>query len=135
MQQIPTPLILFDGECAFCNRWVVLVSGLDKKLRFHFAPIHSATGAKLRAELAIPQDLDSIILVTDKGYKVRSDAVLTIARELGGLIGVLGWVGSLMPKFIRDWCYNLFAKYRKRLFGTVESCSLLTPELKSRTLE
>ena len=40
-------VILFDGVCIFCSRWVRFVARRDTAKRFRFTPIQSDYGAKL----------------------------------------------------------------------------------------
>src|SRR5947199_189098 len=46
-------LILFDGVCVFCSRWVQFVIARDRAALFRFAPVQQAFGAALAARLGI----------------------------------------------------------------------------------
>jgi predicted DCC family thiol-disulfide oxidoreductase YuxK len=54
----------------------------------------------------------------------RSDAVVALLRELGGIWGALAVVLGMLPTWFRDWSYNLIARRRYRIFGKYESCPL-----------
>jgi predicted DCC family thiol-disulfide oxidoreductase YuxK len=56
---------------------------------------------------------------------------LRVAKKLDGLIPLL-YVFLIVPKFIRDWFYDIIAKNRYRWWGKEESCWVPTPELKSK---
>ena len=47
-------IILFDGECSFCNFWVKFVVKRDKKDLFRFASLQSDVGKKLLTRLKAP---------------------------------------------------------------------------------
>ena len=49
-------VILFDGVCVFCSRWVRFVADRDKAKRFRFTTIQSAYGARLAQALGIDPD-------------------------------------------------------------------------------
>src|SRR5438876_1238641 len=114
-------IVLFDGVCNFCNGAVNFIIVHDKKDRFRFAPLQSEIGRHLIDETGVgTPGLDSIILIENGDAFTHSTAALKIARSLGGFWS-LGYVFIIVPKFARDFCYKLFAKYRYRLFGKTEA--------------
>ena len=126
-------VILFDGICNFCNGAVNFIIRHDSDKKFKFAPLQSEIGEQLQAKYGIGEDVDSIILVeNDKAY-THSTAGLRVAKGLGG-IWSLGYVFIIVPAFIRDWAYRLFAKNRYRLFGRQDACMLPTPDVRERFL-
>jgi predicted DCC family thiol-disulfide oxidoreductase YuxK len=128
-----TSIVLFDGVCNFCNGAVNFIIRHDADKKFRFAPLQSEIGQELKAKHDIGDDVDSIVLVeNDKAY-LHSTAGLRIARTIGG-IWSLGYVFIIVPAFIRDWAYRLFAKHRYRLFGRQDACMLPTPDVRERFL-
>jgi len=127
------PIILFDGVCNFCDAAVNMIISRDTTGVFRFAPLQSDVGRELVAKYSIPANVDSVILIDNGRAFLHSDAALQIARKLGG-----GWkmlmVFWYIPRFIRDWFYKLFAKYRYRIFGKKDACMMPTPEIRSRFL-
>ncbi len=126
-------IVLFDGVCNFCNGAVNFIIRHDADKKFKFTPLQSEIGEQLRAKYNIGEDVDSIILVEDDRVYTHSTAGLRIAKGLGG-IWPLGYTFIIVPAFIRDWFYKLFAKYRYRLFGKKDVCMIPTPEIKERFL-
>ena len=125
--------VLFDGVCNFCNGAVNFIIRHDGEKKFKFAPLQSEIGQQMQAKYGIGEDVDSIILVeNDKAY-THSTAGLRVAKGLGS-IWSLGYVFIIVPSFIRDFFYRLFAKYRYRLFGRTEACMLPTPDVRERFL-
>lgn len=128
-------LVLFDGDCNFCNGVVLFIIDRDPRERFVFAPLQSAIGqGTLRdAGLADPS-FDSMVLVEGERVFVRSAAALRIALRLRGLWPLLGALGLLFPRFLRDAIYGAFARRRYALFGKSDRCRVPTPELRRRFL-
>lgn len=127
-------IILFDGVCNFCNGWVNFVIERDRKNLFKFAPLQSEIGQKLLGEYRIVKTAsDSVVLIADGRAFTHSNAILQIARRLGG-IWLAADVFYLIPKFPRDFFYKLFARNRYRFFGKKEVCMMPTPEIRERFL-
>lgn len=126
-------IVLFDGVCNFCNGAVNLIIRHDADKKFKFTPLQSEAGQALRAKFNIGEDIDSIILIENDQAYMHSTAGLRVARGLGG-IWSLGYAFIIVPAFIRDWAYKLFAKYRYRLFGRQDACMLPTPDVRERFL-
>ena len=126
-------IVLFDGVCNFCNSAVSFIIRHDRKGLFKFAPLQSEIGQEMRSKFGIGNGVDSIVLVEDGRAFMHSTAALRIARGLGG-IWSMAYIFIIVPAFIRDWFYKLFAKYRYRLFGRKEACMLPTPEVRARFL-
>ncbi|HEY0975885.1 MAG TPA: DUF393 domain-containing protein [Flavobacteriales bacterium] len=115
-------IILFDGDCAYCNGWVKWIRARDRDGRFRFAPLESAEGSALRARHHIPSTIDSMVLVTGGKAHTRSDAAWRVLRTLPGW-GLSGSLLSWVPRFLRNWGYDLVARNRHRL-GLKDSCEL-----------
>jgi predicted DCC family thiol-disulfide oxidoreductase YuxK len=129
-----SPVILFDGVCNFCNYWVNFAIRRDRKNKLKFTPLQGETAAKLLPQHHIrPSDLSSVIFIDNGKAYTQSSAAIRICKYLDG-----GWklfYGlMIIPKFIRDFFYNIIARNRYRWFGKKESCMIPTPELRRRFL-
>jgi len=113
-------IILFDGECSFCNFWVKFVVKRDKKDLFRFASLQSDVGQKLLNRFSLGVDLGTVVLIMGNQVKTKSSAALHILSCLGGVF-TLGIIFVVIPKIVRDGVYDLIAKNRKSLFKN-ESC-------------
>lgn len=127
-------IVLFDGVCNFCDSAVNFIIRHDDEKRYRFAPLQSETGAELKQKYGIGDDVDSIVLIEDDQAFTHSTAGLRIAKGLGGILSA-AYVLIIIPSFVRDWSYRLFAKYRYRLFGQKDVCMIPTPETKARFLD
>ena len=127
-------VILYDGVCVFCSRWVRFVIARDHARRFRFTPIQSAYGTRLARAFGIdPADPDTNAVVHGGSAHLKSDAALTVLSQLPGW----GWTRGLfaVPKPLRDAVYSLVARNRYRIFGRYESCFVPDAELRKRVLE
>jgi predicted DCC family thiol-disulfide oxidoreductase YuxK len=127
-------VILFDGACIFCSRWVRFVAKRDTARRFRFTPIQSEYGAKLARTFGIdPDDPDTNAVVHDGEVFMKSDAALTVLSHLPGW----RWVRMLfaVPKLLRDPVYSLIARNRYRIFGKYNACFVPDADLQARVIE
>ncbi len=127
-------VIIFDGVCNFCNFWVNFILDRDKKNTFLFSAVQSDSAKSLLKKYnRNNEDIDTFILITDKGCFERSTAGLLVLKELSGLWKIL-YVFIIIPKFIRDPLYNIIAKNRYRFFGKSEACRIPTPDERDKFL-
>jgi predicted DCC family thiol-disulfide oxidoreductase YuxK len=127
-------VILFDGVCVFCSRWVRFIVARDKPARFRFTPIQSPYGTRLAQALGIDaDDPDTNALVHGDVAYFKSDGALTVLSLLPGW----GWVRVLfaVPRPLRDVVYNVVAKNRYRIFGKYDACIVPDAELRARVLD
>ncbi len=115
-------LVLFDGDCAYCNGWVNWIRKRDTAGRFRFAPLTSAEGLALRKQHSIPDTVDSIVLVNGSSAYTRSDAAWRVLKDLSGF-GFASVLLRAMPRPLRNWGYDLVARNRHRL-GVKDTCEL-----------
>ncbi len=132
---IEKPIIFFDGVCNLCNSSVQFVIKRDKDEKFHFSSLQSDFAKKSLANEDVKVgDLQSIVLKDGNTILNKSSAALTIAKNLNGLWPVL-YMFMIIPKFIRDWVYDLIAANRYKWFGKLDECMIPSPELKSRFID
>jgi predicted DCC family thiol-disulfide oxidoreductase YuxK len=127
-------VILFDGVCVFCSRWVHFVVARDVAARFRFTPIQSAYGTRLAQALGIDaDDPDTNALIHGGVAWFKSDGALTVLSCLPRW----SWVRVLfaVPRPLRDAVYNVVAKNRYRLFGKYDACIVPDAELRARVIE
>ncbi len=128
------PILLIDGECGFCNRSVQFFLKREKNKTMHFAPLTSQVGLDLRAYFEIDPKIDSIILIKDYSAYIKSCAALRLTLYMKGLWPMMT-VFLVIPPFLRNMVYDMIAKRRMKIFGRVESCSLIPKEDRVRFLD
>ncbi|MGN7476768.1 thiol-disulfide oxidoreductase DCC family protein [Solibacillus silvestris] len=126
-------IVLFDGECNFCDASVQFIIMRDRKALFQFASLQSDVGAALLKQYEVPENTDSIVFVEDGKYYTESTAALKIARNLSGL-WKLFYAFIVVPKPVRDLVYRRIAKNRYKWFGKKQECLLPSPEQRKRFL-
>jgi predicted DCC family thiol-disulfide oxidoreductase YuxK len=127
-------VILYDGMCVFCSRWIRFVAARDADRRFRFTAIQSGYGRRLAQAFGIdPEDPDTNAVVHGGVATFKSDAALTVLSHLPGW----RWVRGLraVPKAWRDAVYNLVAFNRYRIFGKYEACFLGDAGFRDRVME
>jgi len=119
------PVILYDGVCGMCNAAVNLMLDVDTAGNFRLAALQSPAGRRLLQRCGRrPEDISSIVLVSETGHWIRSDAVLRIAQKLPSAFPLLAIFGLPVPPFLRDWVYDQVANNRYRIMGTRDVCRL-----------
>lgn len=126
-------IILFDGVCNFCDSTVQFIIKRDQAGYFQFASLQSDISQNLLAQFNISKAIDSVILIEHEQVFFESTAALKICKKLDRLWPCL-YLFILVPPFIRNALYRLFAKYRYRLFGQKSECLLPTPSQRQRFL-
>src|ERR1700679_2003694 len=127
-------VILYDGVCIFCSRWIRFIGTRDQTKRFRFTAIQSVYGARLARAFGIdPDDPDTNAVVQGGVAYFKSDAALTVLSNLPGY----RWTRMLFaaPKPLRNAVYNLVAKNRYRIFGKYDSCFVPDAAMRARVLE
>ena len=127
-------VILYDGVCVFCSRWIRFIAARDTDKRFRFTAIQSAYGTRLAQAFGIdPGDPDTNAVIHGGIAWFKSDAALTVLSNLPGW----GWarVLRLAPKRLRDPVYNLVARNRYRIFGKYDECFVPDAEFRARVIE
>lgn len=128
-------IIFFDGVCNLCNNSVKFIIKRDNHKRFLYASLQSDAARDILLQFKIKNsNLDSIILLENGKLYQKSTAILKIAKQLNGF-WKLNYVFIIIPKFFRDFIYDIIAKNRYKWFGKREVCMLPTGDMKLRFLE
>jgi predicted DCC family thiol-disulfide oxidoreductase YuxK len=118
----PVAIILYDGDCHLCNRWVLFVLRHDPAGKFQFATLNSETA---RTRIQNPELLSgsTLLLLTPQGTFTRSTAVLKIASELRRYRTLANLLLKI-PVSLRDPVYALIARHRHSLLpGRGAACA------------
>ena len=128
------PVLVFDGVCVLCSRWVQFVLRHDRDAHIRLAPMQSQSGRALLAQFGLdPDDPLSLLYVVDgRGYQ-DSDAILRVLASFGGAWRV-SLVLRVIPRFVRDPLYRWLARNRYRWFGRNEQCLVPAPDQATRFL-
>ena len=134
MDNIESPIVIFDGVCNLCEDSVSFVIARDPDAKFKFVSAQSAIGKELQDRYGIDaiEDETVILIKGDKVY-THSDAGLEIAKDLKGSWKYLHYA-KVVPKPIRNWVYSTIAANRYNWFGQKNECMLPSPDIKARFL-
>src|SRR4030088_1313707 len=109
-------VVVFDGECAFCNRWVDFLLYFDRRDVFRFTARQSESGTAFSRQAGLPEGgIGSIIVVEAGRVLMRSSAVLRMFSLLGFPFSLTA-VFRLIPAGLRDTLYDFIARNRIRWF-------------------
>lgn len=134
-QQSDPPIIVFDGVCVLCSRWVGFLLKRDRGGQFLFASMQGETGQSLLRRAGLdPDDPSSFILVEGDAVSKQSDAIARVLKNLNEPWPVIAELMLLCPRALRDWLYFRIARNRYRLFGRKDVCYLPAAEERARFL-
>lgn len=133
------PVLVYDGDCGFCDRSIRRVLARDSNGALHFAARDSNYGRALLARHPKLVDVDSLLWVEPEfgGREeifTRFDAVMRTARYLGGMSRLLE-LARIIPAPLRDAGYRLVARHRHRLGHQDAACRIPTETERARFLD
>lgn len=123
-----SPIIVFDGVCVLCSRWVDFILRHDPEGRFRLAAMQGDTGRKLLAEHRLsPSDPASFLLVSEGRGHTDTDAIARVLKAIGGRWALPSALLRILPGWLIDPVYRWLARHRYRLFGQRSTCRLPDP--------
>jgi predicted DCC family thiol-disulfide oxidoreductase YuxK len=129
-------VIVFDGVCVLCSRWVDFVLRHDRAGRFRLAAMQGTHGRRLlRMHGLSADDPVSFLLVRDGRGHTDTDAIVHVLRGFGGRWRVAASLLQAIPRLCRDPAYRWIARHRYRVFGRRASCRLPEPAQAWRFLD
>lgn len=114
MEKVNNNIVFYDGECGFCNSSVQFILEHKKINNVYFAPLQSKLAKNILGEHKIEIKLDTLYFLTNHKVYSKSSAALTISKFLKPPYNWL-IVFVIIPKFIRDFFYDIIAKRRHQL--------------------
>lgn len=127
--------MFFDGVCGLCNGFVDFLFRIDTKGMILVAALQGQT-AKQFLPSGLLVDLQTMVVRRkDGGLLVKSEGVLHVLAELGGFWGTMATMALIVPKFLRDFVYDLVARSRYSIFGKRQTCRFPSSEERSRFLD
>jgi predicted DCC family thiol-disulfide oxidoreductase YuxK len=126
-------LLVYDGSCGFCSRSVQFILRHERRCDLLFVRRDSELGKTLRHRYHF-EAVESLLWIADGKAFIESTAVLSAAKYLGGIWGLLATLGLLVPLPLRDWGYRFIARNRRRFSPGAASCLVPTAEQQNRFL-
>ena len=131
-----TGILFYDGGCGLCHRSVGFAIKRDRQQLYRYSPLQGETIKALLSEQERSALPDSVVLRLDDGtVLMRSSAVAYLLKSFGGFWRVLGTMLSLVPRFLRDFGYDVIARLRlKFVKKPSDACPMVPKELRERFL-
>lgn len=123
-------LIIYDGECGFCNKIILFIAQKDTKNNFVFVSNLSKTGQDLLSKFNLAEaSKTSIVVIKNDQSFIKSKAIKIIFSEIE--------INKLLQKTIRftnskivNFVYSIIANNRLLLFSNV--CKIPPREMLSK---
>ncbi|MEN7546293.1 DUF393 domain-containing protein [Rapidithrix thailandica] len=122
-------IVIFDGDCPFCNRSVMWLAEMDTDNDFLFVSNLSQKGREILNRHHLERvTLDSIIVWVEGRFYTKAKAIAVYLTETNKW-PVLQFILKITPSCISNFLYDMVASVRKKIIRN--SCAL--PEQKIRT--
>lgn len=128
-------IVLYDGVCALCNRWVNWIIKQDKNDQYRFVSQESELGKSILQHIGVQtQTMDGIILYQPGwAYYHKSEAISVILSDLTPMgLGALPL--KITPNALLNFFYDRIAKTRYEKYGKFETCPLPEPQHRHKFL-
>ncbi len=113
--------VLFDGDCGFCNKFLMLIAEKDFNDNFIFISNKSKVGLELINKYSIPElGRKTIILIEKKQIFTRSEAIKRIFKKIPSF-KLLGYLMELINTTLMDLVYNEISKRRRKLINNCKT--------------
>jgi len=123
-------IVFYDGECGFCQATIQFLLDHDRSGSIHYASIQSPFTVDFFNEIGEEQpDLSTFYFYSNGNLKSKSNGALSVVKFLKFPYPFLV-VFKIIPRFIRDFVYDIIAKNRLKLASN--SCRIPSSEEKSR---
>ena len=134
--KLPGQVIFFDGYCVACNSLISIVLDHDINREFYFATLQSEVSREILKlhQYKSHDPLGSVVYLKDGKLKTKSNAIIAIGSDMGGIFKV-ALLLNLIPGKIRDFFYDCFARRRYALFGKRKECRIPSLLEQDRFLE
>jgi predicted DCC family thiol-disulfide oxidoreductase YuxK len=127
-------VVLFDGECAFCERMVRFIATRDPHGYFRFGASQSPQARALLAGFGLTREMTrSIVLIEDGKVYLRSTASLRIAGRLTRPWSLARLLLAI-PETLRDPVYRAVSAVRTRIAGRSNACEIPPAEIRARLI-
>ncbi|TFB54528.1 DUF393 domain-containing protein [Cryobacterium sp. TMT1-62] len=117
------PLLIFDGDCAFCttsvNTMKRLIPGMPASAPYQWTDLTSYALTTKDAQSRV------WLIVDDHRFGGAAAVAALLRHQPNVLMRVLGWLGTVPPwSWAAEVGYRLVARYRHRLPGGTPACRM-----------
>jgi predicted DCC family thiol-disulfide oxidoreductase YuxK len=133
MSQADRPVVIFDGDCSFCNGAIRFILKHEADEAMLFAPRQSKAGQELLSANGIGPAPGTMVLIEGGKAFLRSTATLRICRHLRWPWRAAAWM-LIVPAPLRDFGYRVVARLRHHLGRRGAACAVYPPSTQARFL-
>lgn len=132
MNSEPKLIVFYDGECPLCQRSIQFILKHEKNSALYFSSLQSDfTRQFFTCHLFSSPTFSTFYFYKEGRLYSKSSAAIQLSNHLQFPYPFLQ-IGLLIPKFIRDFLYDLIAKNRHKFFR--KSCQLSLENSQNRFL-
>ena len=127
-------IIYYDGFCNFCDGFInFIIKNEIEDSNLYFAPLSSEI-AKEKFGYETKDSKSQYIVFSSEGVDyIKSEAVFEIFKYVKFPFNILS-LFSIFPTMFTDIFYQIFAKYRYRIFGKSSQCLIPSIEIRKKFL-
>ena len=115
-------IVLYDGECNFCNTWICFIKSKLKKNEISFIPFNSIEGIEIIEKFQV-KNQNSVVYIKNNIVFFKSSAVLKICKQLQFPYNLLQF-SKIIPNFLLNFVYDFIAKRRLKLTSKKQCCNV-----------
>ncbi|MFK8283765.1 thiol-disulfide oxidoreductase DCC family protein [Capnocytophaga canis] len=125
-------LLIFDGDCLFCNWIAYYLAKSDKNDRFKFVSSTSEIGGCFLVKYELQSIVNKTVIVrVGEVFYIKSKAVFMFLKE-SNAYPLLRFLIRIVPTCIADFVYDIIARHRKKLIK--KACPIPPPEIRKKFL-
>ncbi len=114
-------VVVFDGFCVLCNRYVLLISERDLNNKFYFTTFQSRFIKDNYPKIKLA---NTVLVITEENkILTRSEAIIYCLSNIRFNKLCLKLM-RYVPFVIFDFVYNIIAIYRYKTFGKYNKCTI-----------
>ncbi len=127
-----SPILIFDGDCLFCNWVAYYLAKADKQDYFKFVASTSEIGKQIIEQNKLENIASQTVIVKiGDDFFLKSEAIYTFLKR-SKRYPMIRFLVRLFPRVISDFFYDVIAKRRKNI--TFQKCSIPEPEIRKKFL-
>lgn len=125
-------LIIYDGDCGFCNKTVMFIAKNDKNNNFKFISSFSEFGLNLLLKHNIKGLEKTTIILIENENKIylKSRGIRKIMLRLP-FYKLFGNLMFLIPKILSDYLYDFISRNRKLIIKN-DICEIPNSEIRKK---
>jgi len=114
-------IVVFDGFCILCNRYVLLISERDLNNKFYFTTFQSRFIKDNYPKIKLA---NTVLVITEENeILTKSEAIIYCLSNIRFNKLCLKLI-RYVPFVILDFIYNTIAIYRYKTFGKYNKCTI-----------